>query len=80
MEITKAEMRALKMNMAGAMDTYIRNLNDEDAMEEWLMEGVPDGADEEDLAWFADNLDEWIDLCNLFGKLVKRYGKYGEAV
>ena len=73
--MTKNEMKVLKMNLLGGMDTYIRNLNDERAYDAWSALGVPDDASEDDLEWIAENVDEWSDVCRIFGSIVSGYVK-----
>ena len=45
-----------------AMDNAIRNMNDEEAFDPWLMCGVPDGATEYDYESIAEDHDEYIDI------------------
>lgn len=71
--MTKNELKTLKMNILGGMNEYILNLNDEDAIEPWLMCGVPDGATEDDLEYIAEDYEEWVDIVNLFARIVKKY-------
>lgn len=71
--MTKNELKTLKMNILGGMNEYILNLNDEDAIEPWLMCGVPDDATEDDLEYIADDYEEWVDIVNLFARIVKKY-------
>lgn len=79
--MTKAEMKTLKMNILGGMDTYIRELGDEELMEPWLMCGVPDEATEDDLEYIAEDLDEFTSVCKLFGKLVRtEYKEFGDKM
>ena len=52
--MTDNEIRVLKANILGGMDTYIREaLGDDDVTEWWNAYGVPDGATEEDLMEYA---------------------------
>ena len=44
----KREVIGRRVEVLQAMDYAIRYMNDEDAMEPWLMCGVPDGAELED--------------------------------
>ena len=66
------ELTLLKMNLLGGMDSYIRELGDEDIWEVWIANGVPDGATEDDLRFIAEDDELWRDTCNLFGQLIKR--------
>ena len=66
------EMSILKQNILGGMDSYIRELGDEDIWEVWIAYGVPDGATEDDLQFIAEDDELWRDTCGLFGQLIKR--------
>ena len=47
------------------MDKYIKeHVADEDLIDYWLANGVPDGCDEEDLLQFID-ADYYVDCCKL---------------
>lgn len=60
-----------------AMDVVVRYLNDEEAIEPWLMYGVPDGADHDDYEDIASD-DELMDLaCRCFGQVMRRASKDG---
>lgn len=59
------------------MDEAVRNFDDEENIEVWLMYGVPDHCDEideDDVEWFAEDEEEFNDLI----KLYKRLKKYEE--
>lgn len=77
--MTQTEMTALRRNLIGGMHEYVKHLNDEDAYF-WWIETVPDECDITELIEIADDKEMFIDVCNLFGKIVKRYGKYGESL
>lgn len=66
------EMSILKQNILGGMDSYIRELGDEDIWEVWIANGVPDEATEDDLRFIAEDDELWRDTCGLFGQLIKR--------
>ena len=66
------ELTLLKMNLLGGMDSYIRELGDEDIWEVWIAYGIPDGATEDDLQFIAEDDELWRDTCGLFGQLIKR--------
>ena len=71
MVITKAEMVKIKVDLLKQMNNFIINLGDETILETWLMCGIPDQPNEEDFLFFANDKEEWNDICNLFGRLVK---------
>jgi hypothetical protein len=56
-----------------AMDNAIRNMNDEEAFDPWLMCGVPDGSDDDDYESIAENTKEYVETVKLFAKIVKLY-------
>lgn len=58
-----------------AMDNAIRNMNDEEALEPWLMGGVPDEACEEDYEDIASDHNSYIEVVELFAKITTNYAK-----
>lgn len=54
------------------MDEIVRNFDDEENIEVWLMLGCPDESSEEDYEWFAEDEEEFNELVKLFNKLKKR--------
>ena len=66
------ELTLLKMNLLGGMDSYIRELGDEDIWEVWIAYGVPDETTEDDLQSIAEDDESWRETCSLFGQLIKR--------
>lgn len=58
-----------------AMDNAIRNMNNEEVLDPWLMCGVPDGAWEEDYVDIANDHDNYAEIVRLFAKIVKNYAK-----
>lgn len=71
MIITKEELVATRKRLVEEMHTYIIEMGDEKIWMNWITLGVPDCPTEEDFEWFAENDDEWEDLCKLFGKLTE---------
>lgn len=70
--MTKVEIITLRMNLLGGMHDYILNVvGDEDYIDVWLAEGVPDGADEDTLEGIARNESLWTEMCRLFGSIVE---------
>ncbi len=57
------------------MDNAVRGMNDEYAMDSWLMVGVPDEATEEDYESIAEDHEEYTDIVKLFARLVSKYAK-----
>lgn len=69
-DITK--MRAVLLRQ---MDDFVReNCEDEDLFMYWLMDGVPDGADDEMLLDLAQIDSCWLNVINAFGKMLKELG------
>ena len=74
------ELRKLKAKFAHEMDIFIReHIDDEDLFELWLMEGVPDGADEDYLYDLLECPGNWENICQCFGEICKTAGFIGES-
>ncbi len=71
MYVTPNEMTVIKMNLLGGMYEFIGQ--DEDAYAEWIAL-CPDEPTEDDLKEIAEDDELWVSACELFGRLVKRYG------
>lgn len=56
------------------MDLFVHTFNDEDLVEPWLMNGIPDGSDESDYRMLAEDAADYNDIFNLFVRLVQRNG------
>lgn len=68
--ITKCRMEFLKQ-----FDCYIRNtIGDGGITEEWMMIGLPDGYDEDDLEEIALDDELWLDCVNYFNRCCKAAG------
>ena len=78
---------AERVELLKAMDTVVRGLNDEDAMELWLTLGVPDGADDSDYEFIAKDIinpkDEdgdtscFEECCRCFTSCIAMSAKFG---
>lgn len=69
-DITKCRIEFLKQ-----FDYYIRNvIGDDEITEYWLMLGLPDGYDEEDLKEIALDDKEWLCIVQVFGNCCKMAG------
>ena len=67
----------MNIELLKAMDTVVSYLNNEEAIEPWLMCGVPDGADHDDYESIASD-DELMDLaCATFGLVMRIASMYG---
>lgn len=71
----KREVINTRIAVLKAMDEAIRNMNDEDAMEPWLMCGVPDEACEEDYEDIASDHESYIEMIELFARIAKNYAE-----
>lgn len=62
-----------RIEMVKAMDTIIRNLNDEEQIDYWFRYGVADHdeeLDEEDAYLYADNDNDFKDLMRTFQVII----------
>ena len=64
-----SSLQRTRKHLLKEMDVYIKKLGDEDIWLQWIEEGVPDGATEEDFNFIATNDETWCEICTLFGKL-----------
>lgn len=85
--VMKPENIAERVELLKAMDTIVRSLNDESVMDLWLTSGVPDGADESDYEFIAEDVatPEYEDgdtscfeeCCRCFTACIAAGAKYG---
>ena len=54
--VMQPENVAERVELLKAMDVVVRSLNDESVMDLWLTNGVPDGADDSDYEFIAENV------------------------
>ena len=54
--VMKPENVAERVELLKAMDVVVRSLNDESVMDLWLTNGVPDGADDSDYEFIAEDI------------------------
>jgi len=74
--MTKNEIQVLRANLLGGMDAYVREVvDDEDYFMEWLMLGVPDGADEEELMEIAGDEADFNRICKVFSHLINTFSE-----
>ena len=71
MTVTREELIKIRIELAKQMNQYIINLGDEEIYDAWFEEGIPDGPQEDDYKFFANDDEQWKELCELFGELVK---------
>lgn len=66
------EMTILRANILGGMDSYIRELGDEEIWAEWIAYGVPDECSEDYLMEMAKDEPVFNEVSNLFAELILR--------
>ena len=72
MAITHEELIKTRITLLKQMNEYIINLGDEEIWMHWIYVGVPDEPSEDDYEFIAENEEEWLDVCKIFGQLVKK--------
>lgn len=73
-------LRELKAQFAHEMDIFVReNIDAEDLFDLWLMDGVPDGADEDYLYDLLECPGIWENICECFGFICKKAGFIEES-
>lgn len=60
-----------KVEFIKALNEIVLGLGDEDLIDLWLMNGVPDQPSEEDFEFIANDQESFDDLINLFVRLSK---------
>lgn len=61
-------------------DALMHHLNDEDAIEPWLMCGVPDGADIDEICEIANTDDSFRYIMSLFLSMMRRKNVYENGI
>ena len=56
----------LRVNQLKIMDKFIHSVNDEELMVDWLTNGVPDEATEDDYRFIAESDDLYVDCVRIF--------------
>lgn len=62
-----------RIELLQGMHQYIIDLGDEEVYDAWFSLGVPDEPTDDDFEFIADNIEEWVSICQLFGRLIKEY-------
>ena len=62
-----------RIELLKGMNQYIIDLGDEEVYNEWFSCGVPDEATDDDYEFIADDIEEWVFVCQLFGRLIGEY-------
>lgn len=60
-----------------AMDTVVSCMNNDDATVPWLMCGLPDGADDEEVMEIASDDGAMDEVCACFGRVMRMFSKDG---
>lgn len=73
MYVSHETIKDMRMGFLKQMHEYIRcHIGDEEAYERWILI-MPDESSEEDFESIADDDELWVDVCTVFGKLIKEY-------
>ena len=68
------ELVKIRVELLKQMNDYIlKEISDESAHMGWLMVAIPDAPTEDDFLDIAEDDEEWVDICDYFGKLVMGY-------
>ena len=70
------DIKQLRMNILGGMNSYILDVGDEDILKYWFFYGIPKECTEEQLLWIAENDDLWLTCINAFDKCCRSMGAY----
>ena len=70
MYVTREELVKTRISIAKQMNKYIIDMGNEEIWMDWITVGIPDTPTEEDYESIAEDNEEWMYLCTLFGKLV----------
>lgn len=65
------EMVNIRIKLLKDMHQYIIEIGDEDIYMDWVTIAVPDEPCEADFQFIAEEDENWIECCSLFGRLVK---------
>lgn len=65
------DMTALRIKLLKDMHNYIIDMGDDLVYDRWIADGVPDEPDDEIFEFIASDDDDWREVCELFGKLIK---------
>ena len=74
------EDKEARERMLIGMNEIIMHFNNEDAIEPWLMCGVPDGADDEEIRCLAADFKTFEECASLFLRMMKRKPAYEDGL
>lgn len=63
-----SDLQILRMNILGGMNEYMRELGDEDLLDVWLADCIPDECDEDTLMEIAEDKNLFKEICYCFAK------------
>lgn len=61
----------IRVKLLKGMHQYIIEIGDEDIYMDWVTLAVPDEPREDDFESIAEDDENWVECCSLFGRLVK---------
>ena len=65
------DIKTLRMNLMGGMNAYVLDLGDEDILDFWFRNGLPDEVTEEMLAEYAEDDEIWLSVVQAFASVVR---------
>lgn len=65
------DIKQLRMNIMGGMNAYVLELGDEDILDFWFRNGLPDEVTEEMLAEYAEDDEIWLSVVQAFASVVR---------
>ena len=68
---TKQSEIERKIELLKDMHNYILDMGDDFVYDIWIRDGVPDEPDDEIFEFIASNDNDWCEVCELFGNLIK---------
>lgn len=72
----KEKKIGMRVEILKQMNKYVlEHIYDETVHMMWLMVAIPDAPTEDDYLDIAEDDEEWADICEYFGKTLKRYDK-----
>ena len=69
MYVTRKELIESRAKLLKEMNDYIFKMGNVDIWFIWAIVGIPESATEEDYKILVSNDAEWVDICDLFGRL-----------
>jgi len=67
-----SDILILRANILGGMNEYVKELGDEDLLDYWYSEGIPDECDEDTLMEIAEDDNLFKDISHVFAAIIKR--------